>query len=204
MNGRVVLRRLIAIGGLGVAILGGSATPVAAQPAREDSFGHTAVVEPPGATPRKLPSRSADSTSALAKPRASTPTASIWGTVGALGVILAGLAAAGRYLHRHGPTALRGLPNEAVEPLGQRVLGRGVAVHLLRCGSRVLLVGVGPDGVRTLSEITDPVEVDLLTGACRRRDDERSSFAQVFRRKETAAPTLDRFARPLATEADHG
>ena len=43
----------------------------------------------------------------------------------------------------------------------------------------MLLLGVGPDGVRTLAEVTDPVEVDLLTGACRRRD-ESSSGLEAF------------------------
>jgi flagellar biogenesis protein FliO len=109
----------------------------------------------------------------------------------ALAVVLGGLTVTARYLRRHGPKGLRALPAEAVEPLGQRLLARGVSVHLLRCGSRVLLVGVGPDGARTLSEIIDPVEVDLLTGACRRGDDAPPSFARVFRREHAAAQRLE-------------
>jgi hypothetical protein len=96
-----------------------------------------------------------------------------------------GLMLAVRFLKRHGPASLRGLPTEAVEALGQRILSRGVAVHLVRCGSRMLLLGVGPDGIRTLAEITDPVEVDLLTGACRRRDESSpglGAFAQVWQK----------------------
>jgi hypothetical protein len=40
----------------------------------------------------------------------------------------------------------------------------------VRCGPKILILGVGPDGIRTLSEITDPVEIDLMAGACRRKE----------------------------------
>lgn len=65
------------------------------------------------------------------------------------------------------------------------MLSRGVAVHLVRCGSRMLVLGVGPDGVRTLAEITDPLEVDVLAGACRRRDESSAgvaAFAHLLQR----------------------
>jgi flagellar biogenesis protein FliO len=138
----------------------------------------------------RLPGRSDAPPSSGTKPRAAAPAASLWGTVTALGVIAVGLFLAVRWLKQHGPPSLRGLPNEAVEPLGQRILSRGVAVHLVRCGSRMLLLGVGPDGIRTLSEITDPVEIDLLSGACRRRDEMTSGlggFAQVWQRTTSRA-----------------
>jgi flagellar biogenesis protein FliO len=210
LGGRVVLRRAIFVGGLWAATL---TTPIAelrAQPARIDgtvlAVDETSSLDRSASSKRPLPARSPNAGATGAqKSRASVPTASIWGTVAALAVVLAGIAVAGRYFRTHGPAALRTLPNEAVEPLGQRLLGRGVVVHLVRCGSRVLLVGVGPDGARTLSEITDPVEVDLLTGACRRRDADRPSFAQVLRRREPASTPVEpvpRFNRPLATEVD--
>ncbi|MDZ4684260.1 MAG: flagellar biosynthetic protein FliO [Planctomycetaceae bacterium] len=138
----------------------------------------------------RLPQRTATNSASQPKSKPSAPTASLWGTVAALGVMALGLMLAVRWLKRHGPPSLRGLPSEAVEPLGQRLLSRGVAVHLVRCGSRVLLLGVGPDGVRTLSEITDPVEVDLLAGACRRRDEATSglgAFTQVWQRTATTS-----------------
>ena len=40
-------------------------------------------------------------------------------------------------------------------------------VHLLRCGSKLLLVSVTPGGAETLTEVTDPAEVDRLAGLCR-------------------------------------
>jgi flagellar protein FliO/FliZ len=135
----------------------------------------------------QLPERP-DTRTSSAKSRSTPPTASLWGTIAALGVIALGLVLAVRFLKRHGPPSLRGLPTDAVEALGQRILSRGVAVHLVRCGSRMLLLGVGPDGVRTLSEITDPVEVDRLTGACRRRDESSTglgAFAHAWQRTDT-------------------
>jgi flagellar biogenesis protein FliO len=198
-----VLRRMIAIGGICAAVLGGPASDVVAQSPPE----RTPEVKNRGDGAPRLPARStpADSAGSLTKSRATTPTTSIWGTVAALAVVIGGLAIAGRYLRKHGPAALRALPHEAVEPLGQRLLSRGVSVHLLRCGTRVLIVGVGPDGARTLSEITDPAEVDLLTGACRRRDSERPSFARALRRTDSASRPIEPVApytRPLATEVD--
>lgn len=153
----------------------------------------------PSESARILPKRGAGE---AAKPvtgtKASKPTTStLWGTVVAIGLLAAGFLVTLRWLKRHGPAVLRALPNEAVEPLGQRVLSRGVAVHLVRCGRRMLLLGVGPDGVRTLAEIDDPVEVDVLAGACRRRDEASAgmaAFAQLLQRSPAgngSSPTTE-------------
>lgn len=145
-----------------------------------------APATPPGG--KLLPGRSPTNSTATtpARDRSTPQSATLWGTVAALGVVAVALFFAARWLRTHGPTSLRGLPVDAVDILGQRVLSRGVSVHLIRCGSRALLVGVGPDGVRTLSEVTDPVEVDLLVGACRRRDEQSlagGQFGQLWQRQ---------------------
>lgn len=200
--------RALVVGGLCAAILGGLAGDVVAQPARQQvppaKWSEVAVPVEDASQKLRLPARHAgsDSSNASTKYHAS---ASVWGTVGALAVVLAGLVLAARYLRKHGPAGLRTLPNEAVEPLGQRLLSRGVTVHLVRCGSKVLLVGVGPDGARTLSETSDPIEVDLLTGACRRSVNDRPSFAKVFRRNTSAPPPEEpglRNSRPTYAEVD--
>jgi len=200
---------VVAVGGLCVAALGGPGGELAAQSARQPPTVVRDVVDAAldDAAKLRLPPRHSSESSA-SKSHAKTPTASLWGTVAALGVVLVVLVIAGRVLRKHGPVGMRSLPNEAVEPLGQRALARGVTVHLLRCGGRILVVGIGPDGARTLSEITDPVEVDLLTGACRPADAPRSSFAKAFRRTQSSSPTptafepLASYTRPLATEVD--
>lgn len=178
--------------------------PGFAQPPRPTGtlFADEPVAAPIPKPDLKLPDRP-DTRPASTKSRSNPPTASLWGTVAALGVIALGLMLAVRFLKRHGPASLRGLPSDAVEPLGQRILSRGVAVHLVRCGSRMLLLGVGPDGVRTLSEITDPVEVDLLTGACRRRDDGGGlgAFAQVWQKTSMPPTSTTADRRPTRTGA---
>ena len=65
---------------------------------------------------------------------------------------------------RHLPQANSALPSEAVQILGQRAVGQRQMIQLIRCGSRILVLGATPNGLTTLSEITDPVEVDYLAG----------------------------------------
>ncbi len=164
-----------------VAAVWSTAAPAVAEPRRLNDAAET--------RPRPLPARGHSAPQTENSSRALPASTSVWGSLLGLAVVVGGLLIASRWLRVHGPASLRGLPNEAVEALGQRVLSRGVSVHLVRCGSRMLVLGVGPDGVRTLSEITDPVEVDLLAGACRRRDETANgqSFAQLFTRDAAAA-----------------
>ena len=66
------------------------------------------------------------------------------------------------------------------------------AFGMLRCGSRILVLAFSPQGVQVLTEMTDPVEVDFLTGLCRQSGDDSQSTG-VF---------LDLFRRPTAAEDD--
>lgn len=91
--------------------------------------------------------------------------AGLWTTVIALGSIVGVLTLVGRWIKPYVGVP-RGLPIEAFELLGRRQLEPKVAVHLVRCGGRVLVLGVSTDGVRTLSEINDPGEVERLTETC--------------------------------------
>ncbi len=157
----------------------------------------TAGDSPEAGSQRLLPAR--QSVASGKRSKTTQPSAMpLWGTVIGLGMLACGLIVALKWIRRHGPAVMRALPNEAVEPLGQRVLSRGVAVHLVRCGNRMLILGVGPDGVRTLSEITDPVEVDLLAGACRRRDESASGlagFSQMLQRSQRTPSSAARDSR---------
>lgn len=144
-------------------------------------------------TPRPLSPRTRF-TGAAAKPSSSskhaTTYSSLWGTVIGLGVVFSLFVAGKVWLTRHGPASLRGLPAEALELLGKRMIEPRVSIHLVRCGPKILVLGVAPDGVRTLTEITDPVEIDLMAGACRKKDADQSngqSFAGLFR--QSAART---------------
>ncbi|QDU41651.1 Flagellar biosynthesis protein, FliO [Symmachiella dynata] len=81
---------------------------------------------------------------------------------------------------RHLPQANSALPSEAVQILGQRAVGQRQMIQLIRCGSRILVLGATPNGLTTLSEITDPVEVDYLAGLC--RQDHPHSVTSAFSR----------------------
>jgi flagellar biogenesis protein FliO len=98
-------------------------------------------------------------------------------------------------VRRKTPQSLVRLPAEAFEVLGRAPMGSRQQVQLLRCGMRLLLVSVTPAGAETLTEITDPAEVDRLCGLCRQTQPGSSSvaFKQIF---EQLAPR-----RPGRTES---
>ena len=70
-------------------------------------------------------------------------------------------------MRRTVPGAVRALPGEVVEVLGRAPLAGRQQVHLIRCGGKLILVSVTPEGAETLTEITDAEEVDRLAGLCR-------------------------------------
>lgn len=69
----------------------------------------------------------------------------------------------------------------AIEVLGRTHLDPQRYVALLRIGERAIAVGVSPDGIRTVSEITDPAEVGRLLEVARPKTDAGGSvFARLF------------------------
>lgn len=106
-------------------------------------------------------------------------TGSVWGTLGALTVVLTLILVGARTWKKHGGALPGGIPSEALEVLGRRAIDQKQVLHLVRLGSRILVLGSSPGGIRTLAEIDDPVEVDLLTGLCQ-RDESAGSFSQAF------------------------
>ena len=86
-------------------------------------------------------------------------------------------------MRRATPGGLALLSNEVVEVLGRAPLAARQQVHLVRLGNKLLLVSVSQDGVETLSEVTDPEEVDRLAGICRQSQPGSSTeaFRQVFK-----------------------
>jgi len=88
-------------------------------------------------------------------------------TAVSLGLIVGALFLVGRILKKQGFRGPSRLPDEALELLGRRTLEPRVSIHLVKCGGRILVLGVGPDGIRTLSEIDDPLQIEQLTSACR-------------------------------------
>ncbi|MBN1909987.1 MAG: flagellar biosynthetic protein FliO [Pirellulales bacterium] len=103
-------------------------------------------------------------------------------TGGALGVVLGLFLLMAWLMRRAAPRGTGALPNEAFEILGRAPLANRQQVHLLRCGRKLLLVSVTQVGAETLTEITDPVEVDRLAGLCQQTKpgSSTSTFRQVF------------------------
>ncbi len=124
----------------------------------------------------------------LAKPggkqatRKSGGVSSLVTTLASLVLVLALFMGVAWLLRRGLPKSATDLPKEVVEVLGRAPLPGKQQMHLIRCGNKLLLVWSTAHGVETLTEITDPVEVDRLTSACReaRPDSAAASFRQVF------------------------
>jgi flagellar biogenesis protein FliO len=121
----------------------------------------------------QLPPRSNGHEATAVSPRKSTPSGGgVWTTVISLAAIVGCLALVAYWLRPYLGVS-RGLPIEALELLGRRTIEQKIAIHLIRCGGKVLVVGVSPDGARTLSEITDPAEVQRLVDTCHSPRDAR-------------------------------
>lgn len=58
------------------------------------------------------------------------------------------------------------LPSEAFAVLGRAPLTASSHAHLLRVGNKLVLVAIAADGAQPLAEVTDPIEVDRITGLC--------------------------------------
>jgi len=107
--------------------------------------------------------------------------------VGSLAVVLGLFFLLAWALRRAAPAESAVLPGEVVEVLGRKVVGQRQQLQLLRCGSKLLLVSVTPDGAETLTEITEPQEVDRLAGLCRQTQpgSATATFRQMFQQFST-------------------
>lgn len=126
-----------------------------------------------------------------AEQTASRRAPSIWGTFGALALVIGIILIAAKLMKKHNPLAAKTLPREVIEVLGKRPLDTRQTIHFVRCGSRILILGSSPAGLETLSEVLDPVEVDLITGMCREQADSARSnhtFLNLFQSAQQKKP----------------
>lgn len=100
-------------------------------------------------------------------PRVLAAPASLLKVAGALGLVLGLFLIVAWGLRRGGRTNPPPLPSEVLEVLGRTVLAGRQHVHLIRLGRKLILVSLTPAGIETLSEVTEPEEVDRLAGLCR-------------------------------------
>jgi flagellar protein FliO/FliZ len=162
----------------------------AAEPTQQAKLG-----DRKNAAPRELPAsktkaiplrprgmgRGAD-TAESKQTRPVTLTSSLWTGLAALGVVLGLFFVAAWALRRGMPAAPGRLPSEVVEVLGRTPLAARQYAHLIRCGNKLLLVHLAPGTAETLTEITDPAEVDRIAGLCRQSHPQSATatFRHVF------------------------
>jgi flagellar biogenesis protein FliO len=79
--------------------------------------------------------------------------------------------------------ATAALPADVVSVLGRVPLAARQFADLLRVGNKLVLITLTPAGASTLTEVTDPLEVDRLVGLCQQSDPHSTTkaFEQVFR-----------------------
>ncbi len=139
------------------------------------------------------------------KPRAVGAASSIFTGMASLLVVLGLFFGVAWVLRRGMPPGPTALPSEAVEVLGRTTLAGRQHAHLIRCGNKVLLVYLAQGIAETLTEITDPLEVDRLTGLCRQSHPQSAtkSFRQVlqqFGREKVAPGFLERTAHSVTRD----
>jgi flagellar biogenesis protein FliO len=113
---------------------------------------------------------------------------SLWTVVVATSFVLVLILGLARLLRKHVPAANSTLPLEALEVLGKRHLDARQRIYVIRCGHRILLVGATQDSLTTLTEITDPVEVDSVAGLCQQASQETNvvqAFKHLFNSRNT-------------------
>lgn len=191
MNGFARFRAAAAV--IAVAAIAGALSPPAA--AEDGPFG---TGDPPTArriTPPSRPLRTASKTGTPRKP----PSGSYWQTLLVLGGIVAVILIGAKYLRKHGPRLPGGIPKDALEVLGKRAIDRGQLIYLVRLGSRILIIGSSSGGLNTLGEVTDPVEIDFLSGLCRQpmqSSKVAQGFFALFNRQFAESPATDGNAVP--------
>lgn len=128
--------------------------------------------------------------------------ASPWGTFALLGGIVALILLGGRWLRRAAPHRFGGLAPAAVDLLGSCPITPHTALHVVRVGERLLVLGSGSDGLRTLMEVSDRAEAAHLMHLCREQATQRSEWNpwRFFGRQEHAPGSIPPVLPPESTD----
>lgn len=179
--------------GAGQSASAGNGQPLAARASDAAQASYFQPSPAPSAQePGRLPLPAADQGD-RAGPRA-YPLPSVATLLGSLAVVLGLFLLLAWVLKLAMPKGATMLPRDAVEVLGRAPLAGRHQVHLIRCGNKILLVSVTPSGAETLTEITDPVEVDRLAGICyqSRPFSASANFRQLLQGFATERPASGR------------
>lgn len=154
--------------------------------------------KPSAATGSEQPSRSAASDRSRAS---ATSMVSIAGSVAVVvGLFLIVAWTARRGIGSVPPT----LPRDALEVLGRKRFTGKQEMQLVRVGSKLVLIHMVPGHAEPICEITDPAEVDRLTGICYQLHPRSSTknFRETFDKFATERPAARPAARTSADKLD--
>ena len=112
------------------------------------------------------------------------PLASLYTMLSALAIVIGAFLLCAWLLRRGvARKTAAALPADVVGVLGRVPLAARQFADLLRVGNKLVLIHLTPAGATTLTEVTDPLEVDRLVGLCQQSDPHSTTkaFEQVFR-----------------------
>ncbi|HEX3726805.1 MAG TPA: flagellar biosynthetic protein FliO [Pirellulales bacterium] len=176
------------------------------RPAEQQAWGASEVEsERPAARPADKPALllPPPTTNSRGRPAIGEPPALLTGAA-SLGIVLGLFLVVAWAVRRGMPRGSALLPNEVLEVLGRAPLAGKQQIHLLRCGTKLLLVCVSPTSVETLTEIADSDEVQRLTDLCQLGTAPANSFRKVFEQFSLAPVRPRYFTQPQANEPDFG
>ena len=130
-------------------------------------------------------------------------------TFGGLAIVLGLFFVIVRLARKGRPKESTTLSAEVVEVLGRVPLAGRQQAQLIRVGNKLLLVALSTGVAETLTEITDPLEVDRLCGLCRqsRPTSATAAFRQVlaqFSREKPGPSFVDTASRSNESVAASG
>jgi flagellar biogenesis protein FliO len=136
------------------------------------------------AIPLSPPGRSPQRASGEPRPPGKLDVSTAFTVGGSLAVVLGLFLVVAWVLRRTTPGTCPTLSREVFEVLGRAPLAARQQAHLVRLGTKLVLLSVSPAGVETLSEVTEPDEVNRLAGLCQRArpDSATAAFRQIFQR----------------------
>ena len=102
--------------------------------------------------------------------------------VSSLAIVLGLFFLVAWFMRRGSGSSGGALPSEVVQVLGKAALSPRQQMQLLRVGEKLVLVAISPGGVQTLTEVTDPREVERMASACEgtRSGSASESFREVL------------------------
>jgi flagellar biogenesis protein FliO len=111
----------------------------------------------------------------------------LWTVLGSLAIVLVVFFVFVWVTRSAAPKGMAPLSKEVVESLGRSPLLGRQQMQLIRIGNKLILLSVTSTGADTLTEITDPEEVDRLAGLCRQA--QAGSISETFRQVLAQATT---------------